>query len=63
MSRILSLGSINVDRVENATAAELDALEAQYDWFPERGETVEVSAVPAAQAPSTASTSHRRRVR
>jgi len=48
MSRIVSLGSINVDRVENATAAELDALEAQYDWFPEPGETVEVSAVPAA---------------
>lgn len=47
MSRIVSLGSINVDRVEHVTAAELDALEARYDWFPERGETVEVSGVPA----------------
>ncbi|NHX34868.1 MULTISPECIES: PfkB family carbohydrate kinase [Halolamina] len=48
MSRIVSLGSINVDRVENVTAAELDEFEARYDWFPERGETVEVSGVPAA---------------
>ncbi|MFW5939932.1 MAG: PfkB family carbohydrate kinase [Halolamina sp.] len=48
MSRILSLGSINVDRVEHASAAELDSLERRYDWFPERGETVEVSAVPPA---------------
>jgi len=48
MSRILSLGSINVDRVEHASAAELDALERRYDWFPEPGETVEVSAVPPA---------------
>lgn len=46
MTTIVSLGSINVDKVVNASGAELDALEARYDWFPDRGQTVEVSTIP-----------------
>ena len=46
MSEIVSLGSINVDRVANASTAELDALEDRYDWFPEPGQTVERSTIP-----------------
>lgn len=46
MSQIVSLGSVNVDKVKNASGAELDELENRYDWFPARGQTVEVSAIP-----------------
>jgi ribokinase len=47
MGTVVSLGSINVDRVRRVSEAELTALEERYEWFPDRGETVEVSAVPA----------------
>lgn len=46
MTRVVSLGSINVDRVRDAEAAELAALEVRYDWFPEPGETVTVDELP-----------------
>lgn len=46
MPRVVSLGSINVDRVRNATPEGLEALEARYDWFPEPGETVTVDELP-----------------
>lgn len=42
MTRVVSLGSVNVDRVRNVDASDLEALEARYDWFPESGETVTV---------------------
>lgn len=46
MSRTVSLGSINVDRVVDASGADVGALERRYDWFPDRGETVEAETVP-----------------
>ena len=46
MSQIVSLGSINVDRVVDASGVDVDTFERRYDWFPARGETVEVEAVP-----------------
>ncbi len=46
MSQIVSLGSINVDRVVDAADADVGALERRYDWFPDRGETVTMETVP-----------------
>jgi ribokinase len=46
MGRVVSLGSINVDRVWRIDAATLDTLTAQYDWFPGQGETVSVDGLP-----------------
>lgn len=46
MTRVVSLGSINVDRVRNVEPADLEALETRYDWFPESGETVTVDELP-----------------
>lgn len=46
MSRIVSLGSINVDKVIATSTAELSGLESRYEWFPNRGQTVEVSTIP-----------------
>lgn len=46
MSRIVSLGSINVDRVRETSRSELSDLERRYEWFPDRGRTVEVATVP-----------------
>ncbi len=40
---VLSLGSINLDRVYDVTAADLRAYERQYDWFPAAEETVTVA--------------------
>ena len=39
---VCSLGSINVDRVHSVSGAELSALADSYEWFPERGRTVQV---------------------
>ncbi|MEF8814558.1 MAG: hypothetical protein V5A55_12175 [Halovenus sp.] len=46
MRQIVSLGSINVDKVRNASEAELGEFERRYDWFPDAGQTVEVAAIP-----------------
>ncbi|MEF8800037.1 MAG: PfkB family carbohydrate kinase [Halolamina sp.] len=46
MTRVVSLGSINVDRVRTVEAAELEALEARDGWFPGPGETVTVEELP-----------------
>ena len=46
MTSVVSLGSINVDRVQHVDADQLAALEAQYDWFPGAGETVTVEERP-----------------
>lgn len=47
MSQVLSLGSVNVDSVHTITRAERESLEDRYEWFPDRGETVEVDSVPS----------------
>ncbi|MEF8978835.1 MAG: ribokinase [Haloarculaceae archaeon] len=46
MRQIVSLGSINVDKVRTAATAELAEFEDGYDWFPNRGQTVEVATIP-----------------
>lgn len=46
MSQIVSLGSINVDKVIDSSGVDVGALESRHDWFPDRGQTVEVSMVP-----------------
>ena len=46
MDRVVSLGSINVDHVRRASDAELASLAERYDWFPARGHTVRVEALP-----------------
>jgi ribokinase len=43
---VVSLGSVNVDRVHQVSEADLATLEDRYDWFPERGETVRVDDLP-----------------
>jgi ribokinase len=50
MTAVVSLGSINVDRIQYLTTDRIRALERQYDWFPSEGETVRVQDVPAAAA-------------
>ncbi|UIP00438.1 PfkB family carbohydrate kinase [Halobaculum sp. CBA1158] len=47
MTEIVSLGSINVDRVHRTTEARLTDLEGTFDWFPEPGETVAVPEIPS----------------
>ncbi|HKJ58622.1 MAG TPA: PfkB family carbohydrate kinase [Halobacteriales archaeon] len=46
MGRVVSLGSVNVDRIIDASSADLDALEDRYSWFPARGETVSRERLP-----------------
>ncbi len=48
--RVVSLGSVNVDRTHDVSAAETARLRRRYDWFPASDETVTVDAVPAAVA-------------
>lgn len=50
MPAVASLGSINVDRIRRVASADLDDLEARYDWFPAPGETRRVASVPGAVA-------------
>jgi ribokinase len=47
MSLVVSLGSVNVDRIVVATAAELASLAKRFDRFPGRGHTVRVDGLPA----------------
>ncbi|MDY6819879.1 MAG: ribokinase [Halobacteriales archaeon] len=46
MAAVVSLGSINVDRVQYLTAGEIAELENRYDWFPDPGATVKIDGVP-----------------
>ena len=46
MSTVVSLGSINVDRVVNTPEAALRELGSRADRFPEPGETIELSTIP-----------------
>ena len=46
MGRVVSLGSVNVDRIYDASAADLDTFEDRYEWFPARGETVSRERLP-----------------
>ena len=46
MTSVVSLGSINVDRVRTVDADRLAEFEACYDWFPGEGETVTVEELP-----------------
>jgi ribokinase len=46
MKSVVSLGSVNVDRVVHVTDADVASLAERYDWFPERGRTVRVDALP-----------------
>lgn len=46
MADVVSLGSVNVDRIYRTTDAELEALESRFGWFPARGETVMRSTLP-----------------
>ncbi len=46
MTGVVSLGSINIDRIRHPSEAELASLADQYDWFPDRGQTVTVTELP-----------------
>lgn len=46
MTSVVSLGSINVDRVRAVDIDRLADLEERYDWFPGEGETVTVEELP-----------------
>lgn len=46
MTTVVSLGSINVDRVQYLSSDKIRSLENQYDWFPSKGQTVRVDEVP-----------------
>lgn len=47
MGAVVSLGSINVDRIRHVSEPEVAALEDRYDWFPDRGQTVQLAELPA----------------
>jgi len=46
MGAVVSLGSINVDKINRVSAPEIAELRGRYDWFPDRGQTVEVDDIP-----------------
>jgi ribokinase len=46
MGAIVSLGSINVDRIHHVSDAEIADLSDRYSWFPDRGQTVQISDLP-----------------
>ncbi|MFB6219979.1 MAG: PfkB family carbohydrate kinase [Halolamina sp.] len=46
MTSVVSLGSINVDRVRDADEETLATLRERYDWFPDPGETIAVDSLP-----------------
>jgi ribokinase len=47
MGRVVSLGSVNVDRIVRVSVDELASFAERFDWFPDRGHTVCVDDVPA----------------
>lgn len=48
MTAVVSLGSLNIDRIRSVDGAELEALEADADWLPAPGETRLVPELPHA---------------
>ena len=46
MGRVVSLGSINVDKIQHVSDAEITALSNRYSWFPDRGQTVQTDDLP-----------------
>lgn len=47
MGTVVSLGSVNLDKVRQVSYEKLEELDDRYDWFPERGQTVQVDGFPA----------------
>ncbi|MDS0477130.1 PfkB family carbohydrate kinase [Natrinema sp. 1APR25-10V2] len=46
MGDVVSLGSINVDKIHHVSDAEITDLRDQYGWFPDRGQTVQIRDLP-----------------
>lgn len=44
--RVVSLGSINIDKTRKVSESETAEFEERYDWFPDRGQTVRVEDAP-----------------
>jgi len=47
MEEVVSLGSINVDRIHHVSESEIAELGNRYSWFPDRGQTVKIGDLPA----------------
>lgn len=58
MTEIVSLGSINLDRVHRITAETLTELRREFDRFPESGDTVAVDEIPSAFADLATTVTH-----
>ncbi|MFB6161790.1 MAG: PfkB family carbohydrate kinase [Haloferacaceae archaeon] len=58
MGDVVSLGSINVDRIHHVSDAEIADLRRRYSWFPDRGQTVQVRAPPTDLAADPDSVRH-----
>jgi len=46
MGDVVSLGSINVDKIHHVSDSEVLDLETRYSWFPDRGQTVRIDDLP-----------------
>lgn len=46
MTVVVSLGSINIDKIQYLSANKIRSFENQYEWFPSKGQTVRVDKVP-----------------
>jgi ribokinase len=46
MGDVVSLGSINVDKIHHVSDAEITDLRTRYSWFPDRGQTVLTDDLP-----------------
>jgi Sugar kinases, ribokinase family len=46
MESVVSLGSVNVDRMYFVSDSEITECRARYDWFPDRGQTVQIDEPP-----------------
>lgn len=46
MGHVVSLGSINVDMIRNASDSDIAEFEKRFDWFPDRGQTVTIDTLP-----------------
>jgi ribokinase len=46
MGDVVSLGSINVDKIHHVSDGEIADLRDRYSWFPDRGQTVQIDDLP-----------------
>jgi len=46
MGDVVSLGSINVDKIHHVSDAEITDLRDRYSWFPDLGQTVQIDDLP-----------------